>query len=293
MIRYLTKANVLALSLLLVFFASCNNKTDEESDRTLEIVYTDWSESVAITYLSYVLLEEKMDYKVTLKLTDVETAYKEVGTNKADVFTDAWLPETQKQYYKKYKDEIELLGIIYPEARIGLVVPAYSQLKTIADLQSYSHPIIGIDAGAGVMQKTQAAIAKYELKNSLLDLSEEKMLKQLEDSIQRRKEIVITGWEPHWIFARYDVRFLEDPDNIFGQTENIYTIANKNLQETHPNAVRFFERMQLTEKQLNSLVYEVSLSEDPVNGAKAWIAQNEFVVNQWIKNLTQERKKIM
>ena len=293
MVRYLSKANVLALSLLLVFLASCNNKTDEESDRTLEIVYTDWSESVAITYLSYVLLEEKMDYKVTLKLTDVETAYKEVGTNKADVFTDAWLPETQKQYYKKYKDEIELLGITYPEAHTGLVVPAYSQLKTIADLQSYPHPIIGIDAGAGVMQKTQAAITKYELKNRLLDLSEEIMLKQLEDSIQRRKEIVITGWEPHWIFARYDVRFLEDPDNIFGQTENIYTIANKNLQETHPNAVRFFERMQLTEKQLNSLVYEVRLSEDPVNGAKAWIAQNEFVVNQWIKNLTQERKKIM
>ena len=293
MIRYLSKANVLALSLLLVFFVSCNNSPDEESERTLEIVYTDWSESVAITYLSYVLLEEKMDYKVTLKLTDVETAYKEVGTDKADVFTDAWLPETQKQYYNAYKDEIELLGITYPEARIGLVVPAYSQLKSIADLKSYSHPIIGIDAGAGVMQKTQAAIAKYELKNSLLDLSEKKMLEQFEDSIQRRREIVITGWEPHWIFARYDVRFLEDPYNIFGQKENIYTIANKKLNETHPNAVRFFERMQLTEKQLNSLVYEVSLSEDPVNGAKAWIEQNEFVVNQWIKNLTKERKKIM
>lgn len=293
MIRYLSKANVLALSLLLVFLASCNNSPDGESERTLEIVYTDWSESVAITYLSYVLLEEKMDYKVTLKLTDVETAYKEVGTDKADVFTDAWLPETQKQYYNAYKDEIELLGITYPEARTGLVVPAYSQLKSIADLKSYSHPIIGIDAGAGVMQKTQAAIAKYELKNQLLDLSEEKMLEQLEDSIHRRNEIVVTGWEPHWIFARYDVRFLEDPDNIFGQTENIYTIANKKLHETHPNAVRFFERMQLTEKQLNSLVYEVSLSEDPVNGAKAWIGQNEFVVNQWIKNLTKERKKIM
>jgi glycine betaine/proline transport system substrate-binding protein len=119
------------------------------------------------------------------------------------------------------------------------------------------------------------------------------MVEQLGDSIQRRKEIVITGWEPHWIFARYDVRFLDDPDNIFGQKENIYTIARVNLEEKHPNAVRFFERMQLTEKQLNSLVYEIQVNEDPVSGVKSWMGKNEYVVNQWLKNLTKERKKIM
>jgi glycine betaine/proline transport system substrate-binding protein len=166
-------------------------------------------------------------------------------------------------------------------------------LKSVSDLKNYPHAIVGIDNGAGVMQKTRAAIEKYSLANSLLELSEEEMVEQLGDSIQRRKEIVITGWEPHWIFARYDVRFLDDPDNIFGQKENIYTIARVNLEEKHPNAVRFFERMQLTEKQLNSLVYEIQVNEDPVSGVKSWMGKNEYVVNQWLKNLTKERKKIM
>ncbi|QIA06408.1 glycine betaine ABC transporter substrate-binding protein [Draconibacterium halophilum] len=293
MIQYFSKTKVTVLIILLAFFSSCNTGTETEDERSLKIVYTDWSESVAITYLSYVLLEEHMDYKVILKLTDVETAYREVANNEADIFTDAWLPETHKQYFDEHQDKLEMLGITYPEARTGLVVPAYSELKSVADLENYPHPIVGIDPGAGVMQKAQAAIDKYSPGNTLLALSEEEMVEQLGDSIKRRLDIVVTGWEPHWIFARYDVRFLDDPDNIFGQKENIYTIARTGLEEEHPNAVRFFERMQLTEMQLNNLVYEIRVSKDPVEGVNKWMEQNEYVVNQWMKNLTKERLKIM
>jgi len=115
----------------------------------------------------------------------------------------------------------------------------------------------------------------------------------LEDSIKRRREIVITGWEPHWIFARYEVRFLDDPQNLFGMKENIYTIGRTGIQEEHPQAIRFFERMQLTEKQLNQLVYAIQLSDDPRQGAKQWIKENEYIVNQWVKDLKPKRKKIM
>ncbi len=293
MIRYLSKMKSLTILLMGILIFSCSMSRNEEDERTLKMVYTDWSESVALTYLSSVLLEEKMDYTVILKLTDVESAYKEVANGNADVFADAWLPDTHKSYYDEYSNKLELLGITYPEARIGFVVPNYSPLQTVADLKNYNHSIVGIDSGAGVMQKAQKAIDTYSLNTTLLDLSEEEMVHQLADSVKRRKDIVVTGWVPHWIFARYDVRFLEDPDNIFGQKEKIYSIAHKNLEENHPNAVRFFERMQLSEKQLNDLVYQVRLNEDPVKGVKVWIEQNEYVVNQWTKNLTRERKKIM
>jgi len=293
MIRYFSKIKIISFLTVLLFLFSCNMSRNKEDERTLRMVYTDWSESVALTYLSSVLLEEKMDYTVILKLTDVESAYREVASEEADVFTDAWLPETHKIYYEEHSASLDLLGITYPEARTGFVVPDYSSLQTIADLKNYNQPIIGIDAGAGVMQKAKTAINKYSLNIKLLELSEDEMVQHLEDSIKRRKDIVVTGWEPHWIFARYEMRFLEDPDIIFGEKEKIYTIAHKNLEEIHPNAVRFFERMQLSEKQLNSLVYQVRLNEDPVKGVKAWIEQNEYVVNQWTRNLTKERKKIM
>ena len=273
---------------------SCNFDTvDEEEERILRIAYTDWSESIAITHLSSYLLEEKLGYEIITKLTDVESAYREVAKGKSDVFPDAWLPETQKVYYDEYADEIELIGITYPEARVGLVVPAYSLFDKVEDLRDYPAPIIGIDSGAGVMMKTEKAISKYYTDKELLSLSEDIMVKHLEDSLQRRKDIVVTGWEPHWIFARYNVRFLEDPDNVFGEKEKIYTVGRKDLAKEHPHAVRYFERMQLTEKQLNTLVYEVRMSEDPLEGVKRWIKQNEYVVNQWVKDLQPVRKKIM
>ncbi len=275
------------------FIASCTTPPPAEETKTISMVYTDWSESVAITHLAAVVLEEEMDYTVNLKLTDIAGAYREVASGEADFFADAWLPETHKRYVNDYVGEIEQIGITYPDARTGFVVPGYSKLMTINDLKDYLNPVIGIDSGAGVMQKARRAIEQYNLPVSLLSLSEDEMIEQFEDSVKRRKEIVITGWDPHWIFSRYEVRFLEDPDTIFGRKENIYTIGYTGIEESHPRAVRFFERMQLTENQLNRLVYQVMLSEDPRQGAKNWIKENEYIVNQWVKNLHPERKKIM
>lgn len=279
--------------LILLFAVSCSANPSEEEEKTLKMVYTDWSESIAITHLSAVLLEEKMDYSVILKLTDIENAYQEIASGEADFFADSWLPETHKSYMADHAGKIEKIGITYPEARTGFVVPAYSNLQVISDLKNYRNPLIGIDEGAGVMQKASIALEKYNLPGTLLSLSEDEMIKQLEDSIKRRKEVVITGWEPHWIFARYEVKFLDDPDNIFGEKENIYTVGRTGIEDEHPRAVRFFERMQLTERQLNSLVYQVKLSGDPRQGAKNWIKENEYIINQWVKNLKPERKKIM
>ncbi len=279
--------------LFLLFTDGCTQKPAEEENREVKMVYSDWSESVAITHLAAVLLEDRMDYRVVLKLAGVEEVYSEIAEGEADIFTDAWLPETHQSYMDAYPGLIETIGIIYPEARTGFVVPEYSPLQSVADLKNYPHPVIGIDEGAGIMQKAQLAIEKYALHNKLLSLSEEEMVRHLEDSVRRRKDIVITGWEPHWIFARYNLRFLEDTCNIFGEKETIYTISRKGMEDDHPHAVRFFERMQLTERQLNSLVYHVRLSEDPRLGIKNWINENEYIVNQWVKNLRPERKKIM
>jgi len=285
---------LLAISMSLFLMSSCDFETvDEEKERSIKLVYTDWSESVALNHLSTYLLEEKLGYNVITKLTNVESAYAELAERKADVFTDAWLPKTQEKYYTRYAENLEKVSIIYPEARTGFVVPDYSPLKTIKDLRSHTQPIVGIDSGAGVMHKARLALESYNLQTPLESLSEKTMVSKLEDALKRRKEIVVTGWEPHWIFARYEVRFLEDPDNLFGEKEKIYAISRKDLASKHPVAVRFFERMQLSEKQLNTLVYEIRVAEDPIQGVKKWIKHNEYVVNQWVKDLKPVRKKIM
>lgn len=287
------RALLLIAVLPAILLTGCDYFTEDEQEREIKIVYTEWSESVALTNLSSILLEDKMGYDVILKLTDVESAYADVASGNADIFTDAWLPVTQQVYFDKHKDNIEKLGISYPDAKTGFVVPDYSELVSIEDLKTYQKPVIGIDSGAGVMNKARTALRKNAPNVELLNLSEAEMTKKLEDAIMRRENIVVTGWEPHWVFAKYKLRFLEDKNKVFGEKESIYTISRKNLSEEHPYAARFFERMQLSEKQLNSLVLEISLAKDAKTGTQNWINKNEFVVNQWVKDLGIERDKIM
>lgn len=276
------------------FFPFCSGTPEaEDKPGDVRLVYTDWSESVALTNLARVLLEDHLEYEVIMKLTDVESAYREVYTKEFHLFLDAWLPETHSIYYNQYAEGLTQLAVIYPRARTGLLVPQYSPFTTIEDLKAYEYPLVGIDSGAGVMHKTRIALEKYNLKNPLLSLSEEEMTQILSDSVKRRKNVVVTGWDPHWILSRYALRFLDDPDNIYGESEQICAIGTIELDQTHPRVVKLLERMQFTETQFNRLIYEVRMANDPLQGAKNWINKNTYTVNHWTRGLRPERKKIM
>lgn len=292
----INRSIVLLFIITIALFTGCKMQPTEytEEDRTVRMVYTDWTEAIAITHLAKILLEEEMEYEVETKLTDVENAYKELSEGKAHVFPDAWLPETHQHYFETYQEHIQKLGIVYPDARTGLVVPEYSTYQRIEDLQNESFHILGIDSGAGVMRQTRQAIEAYRLTGvTLRNLSEQEMTDQFTEAYKRRNEVVITGWEPHWLFARYDVRFLKDPKGVYGLNENIFSLGTGDLHEKHIHVVRFFERMQLSEKQINNLIYYMNREEDPENGVREWIDKNEYIVNQWVKDLKPERKKIM
>ena len=289
------KKAILFLVAGIIMFA-CKGPSEYRDEKPGEIfmVYTDWSESIALTHLAMVLLERDLNYDVILKLTDVGNAFNDIAAGEADVFADAWLPATHSEYVQLYANELEDLGPNYEKARTGLVVPNYFAAESIAQLNDlYDGAIVGIDSAAGIMFHTRRAIDAYDLKHDLLVSSESEMTEKLEDAFRRRESIVITGWEPHWLFHRYELRYLDDPERIFMEEEKIHTIARRGFSEEHPRAAKFFERMKLTEKQINSLLFEMRLEPDPLVGVRNWIYKNSFIVNQWTKDLGVEREKIM
>lgn len=86
--------------------------------------------------------------------------------------------------------------------------------------------ISGIDPGAGVSQGAERALETYEIDNiTLQTTSTSSMAEQLNQAIQNHEPIVVTGWNPHWKFAAFDLKYLDDPEEVFGGTEEIHTIA--------------------------------------------------------------------
>ena len=71
-----------------------------------------------MSHLAKVVLEEH-GYEVELQNADLAPIFVSMSGKKSDVFLDAWLPITMKDYMDQYGDSIEFLGEVYGEARVG------------------------------------------------------------------------------------------------------------------------------------------------------------------------------
>ena len=102
-----------SLLLLAVMCVACN---PDSGKKKISIAY--WLEGIAMSHLAKVVLEEK-GYEVELLNADVAPVFASVSRKKADVFMDAWLPVTMKDYIDQYGDQIEFIGEVYDSARAG------------------------------------------------------------------------------------------------------------------------------------------------------------------------------
>ncbi|QNK64650.1 glycine betaine ABC transporter substrate-binding protein [Pedobacter sp. PAMC26386] len=252
------------------------------NNKKVTIAYVNWAEGVAMTQLSKVLLE-KEGYKVELKNADVAPVFAAVAGGDADIFMDAWMPVTHKEYMDKFGPKLEVLGANYANARIGLVVPDYVKINSIEELNAnaslFEGKIIGIDAGAGIMAKAELAIKDYKLKYELQSASEAAMLAILKKSIDAKKPVVITGWSPHYIFSNYKLKFLSDPKKVFGEVETLQTVANKDFVKLNPQVSSFFRNFQLDDDQLGSLMSALKGADDEKVAVERWLTDHsEFAV---------------
>jgi len=263
------------IALVIGAIASCGKTND---DKKVTIAYVNWAEGVAMTQLSKVLLE-KEGYTVALKNADVAPVFAAVAGGDADVFLDTWMPVTHKEYLDKFGANLEVLGTNFKNARIGFVVPEYVKISSIEDLnvnaKLFNGKIVGIDAGAGIMNKAEQAIKDYELKLELQSSSEAAMLAVLKKSIDAKEPIVITGWAPHYIFSTYKLKFLNDPKAVFGAVESIQTVANKHFVAAKPKVAEFFRNFQLDEAELSSLMAALESNTNEKVAVVEWLAKHQ------------------
>jgi len=203
------------------------------------------------------------------------------------VFLDAWLPITHENYMNRYENQIDDLGYNFEGARIGLVVPEYVGIDNIeglnATVNEFNGQIIGIDAGAGIMTASENAIDHYGLPYELITGSEPAMTAALQNAIDNEQWIVVTGWEPHWKFARWDLRFLDDPDEVYGDVENIHTVTREGFEQDMPEVAQFLRRFHMDSGQLGSLMGAIAESdEDPLPTARRWMRENSELVDDWL-----------
>jgi len=269
------------------YFLSTPTQGDEEA-KTVRIGYVSWAEGIAMTHLVKVVLEDRMNYDVNLTLADPAPIFTSLAEGNLDFFLDAWLPLTHRSHMEKYKDALTDLGYNYEGARIGLVVPGYVDLDRIPELQQkremFNGAITGIDSGAGIMEATRKAIDRYNLTMRLLTSSGAAMTASLRDAVKAKEPIVVTGWKPHWMFARWKLKFLADPKTIYGEEENIHTIARPGISRDLPEVVSFLKDFHLNDKQIGTLMDAMNQADSEEQAARRWMAENTELVQNWLES---------
>jgi glycine betaine/proline transport system substrate-binding protein len=258
--------------------------------KVLTLASMGWDENGAVSNLTKVLLQEDLGYE----RVDIDTqetlgsTYRGVASGDLDAFQDVWLPN-QQALLDEYAGDVEHLGPWYMgETEQGMAVPAYMDVKSIDQLNGTDAKLIyGIEASSVVMHEVEeGVIPEYHLKQQLVEGPTAGMLDQVGRLYSTREDFVFLAWSPHWMNRRYDIRYLEDPKDALGPTNDparLSTIVRGGLREGDPEAYALMDALELDEGQIEGLEYAINKADNPAAGARRWVSEHREVVRPWIE----------
>lgn len=274
---------ILALAVVAVSCGGGQGSGDQSKEVT--ILYPNWGEGIAFTYLSKAALENN-GFEVEVINLEPGLIYGELSkeNSKGDVFLDAWLPNTHAPYWEDYGDKLVKIGESFSDGTTGLVVPSYVDIQSIDELNANSDKfggkIIGIGSGAGIHANTLKAIDEYELDFEQVTSSGPAMVASLDKAVKNNDWIVITGWKPHFKWMNFDIKYLDDPKGVYPK-DVCAIVSRRGFEEDKPEAAGFFKNFNLQEEQLYSLMDRID-KEGEEAGAESWYQENRELVDSWL-----------
>ncbi len=150
--------------------------------------------------------------------------------------------------------------------------------------EELDYTITGIDAGSGVVGAAKKSIDEYGLEGWEVQTSSGAAMTQaLGDAIEDEEPIIVTGWTPHWKFAKYDLKYLEDPNKVFGGEEKIKSMARSGLKDEKPNLYKILDQFNWEASDMESVMLAIENGTPEEEAAKNWIKDNQDKVDEWTK----------
>ncbi|MEK4406824.1 glycine betaine ABC transporter substrate-binding protein [Sporosarcina sp. FSL K6-6792] len=156
-----------------------------------------------------------------------------------------------------------------------------SGTKTTAG-DSVDHTITGIDPGSGHMELTARALKEYDLTDwNLTSGSGAAMTAALKRAYDKEEPIIITAWSPHWMFLKFDLKYLEDPKLVYGDSEEIHSITRLGMKDDFPEAYTIFQRFNWDIEDMSEIMVAIEDGVKPEEAAQTWIDDNQDKVAEW------------
>lgn len=291
--------------LLALMLSACSNGSDDTKSlgkKEIDIPYVA-SDNSTVRALVIAEVLEKVGYDVTtIPVQASGPLYATVSENSDSFHASGIFPSTDKGYYNKFKDDINVYDTNHfiSDVKVGLAVPKYVEdINSISDLKdkefgdSVDWKIQGTDARNGVMKLTKKELDSDDLKRySLEEASDQTQFEAVQKAYGEQENIVFTGMIPSWFHKETDYKLLDDPNRIFGRdSEHIDLVFNKDFKRKHPAAYTIATRMaddwnQKDEEELAKKIFVNN--ERPEQVAKDYVEDNDNKVDDWLEGI--ERK---
>ncbi len=255
-------------------------------------IFEGWDEGIAASYLMGHVFEDA-GYTVNYEYADVVFVYEGVAAGDYDISFDSWLPNTHADYWEQLGDSLENLGVWYEDAVLAIAVNEDSPAQSLADLPDYvdvyGGRVVGIESGSGLNRLTRESVfPTYELEDAgfeFVESSTAAMLEELDAAISAGEDVAVTLWHPHWAYAAYPLRDLEDPEGaLAGGNEEINTFGRPGFSEDFPEIAEWVGNFYLSPEQvteIEDIMVVQDNREDPAGSIQKWLDENP----DWIDNL--------
>jgi glycine betaine/proline transport system substrate-binding protein len=260
-----------------------------QSSHAVKLGFSAWADAEFITKLAAKLIQDRLGTPVDLIQTDVAPLYQGIARGDVDAMLMCWLPQTHADYWKRVEDKVEQLGTLYSGAKLGWVVPAYvpeSEIASIADLakpevrRKLSGRVQGIEPGAGLTRLSQEALKAYDLNYTLQESSEAAMLSMVDRATRNNRWVVATAWSPHWMFGKYELRYLADAKAALGGEERVHALGRRGLGKDRPKVAAFLSRLNVPLDDLQVAML-VAQEKDYDTAVAQYLSRHAERVNGW------------
>jgi glycine betaine/proline transport system substrate-binding protein len=288
---------LLSILLVLVFTFSLVSvgagNVQAQADDTIDFGYVQWPGVTVKTHVAKRVLEY-LGYQTSMTSGSQAIVFKGMDTGDLDVFLGNWMP-TMKIHFDKYSEKgsvknvrVNLHDVVYktavPEYVYNAGVKSFEDLNEHAD--KFNKTVYGIEPGneGNLIIKKAIENNTYNLSGwNLKASSTAGMLSAVKRAVNNEEWIAFNGWKPHYMNVMFDIKYLDDPEEIFGSGERVLTVVRTGFEEENPNVYKFLEQFKVTAPMQNQWINMYKREEmDPKEVAEKWIANNLDVVDQWV-----------
>ena len=254
-------------------------------EKTIKLGSMAWENLLPITGVAKKVLEDKGYTVEVTEFAEWGIAYAALTRGDVQVLASE-IDYVAQDYWNKNKSRLEKVSVISHGLYQAFAVPSYVDITSIEELNEHADEfggkIIGIEPGSGLMRESTDALDEYSLdKLTLLEGSTAGMTAALKSAVDRKEPIVVTLWDPTWMFQKFDMKFLEDPKHVFSPPTSSNLIAQKGFSAENPEAREILAGIFMPIDQVRAINTAVSDGATMDQAIADWVSANEGLIERW------------